>query len=94
MAGVLAGVFQGGLGLADAVRQPRAVPLGEPNLVVPEPGVDAATREALARRGHGLTEPFGIGRVNAIHCVEGLRNRPDTCVAVTDGRGFGLAAGG
>jgi len=94
MAGVLAGLFQGGLGLAEAVRQPRAVPLGEPNLVVPEPEVDAATREALARRGHSLTEPYGIGRINAIHCAEGLRNRPDTCVAVSDGRGFGLAVGG
>lgn len=94
MAAVLADVFQSGQGLGEAIARPRAVHMGDPPVVVPEPSVDDASRAALEQAGHSLTEPFDLGRVNGIHCAEGLRNRPDTCVAVTDGRGFGLAVGG
>jgi gamma-glutamyltranspeptidase/glutathione hydrolase len=94
MAGVLAAVFDDGTSLRDAVAAPRIAHFGAPNVVVPEPDIPDDVRDALAGLGHTLTEPYELGRVNAIHCSEGLRNRPDTCTAVTDGRGFGLAVGG
>lgn len=94
MAQVLAGVLDDGATLAEAIAEPRVLHFGNPNVVVPEPGLPEAVRDGLAERGHDLTEPYELGRVNAIHCAEGLRNRPDTCAAVTDRRGYGLAVGG
>ena len=42
--------------------------------------------EALAERGHVVEGVSEIGRVLAIHCPDGLRNAPDSCMAVTDPR--------
>ena len=94
MAQVLADVFDGGVALDDAIRAPRLVNLGNPNLVVPEPDLPDSVVADLQRRGHHLSAPFGLGRVDAIYCSDGLRSRPDTCAAVTDRRGYGMAVGG
>ena len=49
---------------------------------------------ALATRGHSVSMVNSLGRVNAIHCPPGYPVDPEKtlCWAVSDPRGFGLAA--
>ncbi|MGH6717723.1 MAG: gamma-glutamyltransferase, partial [Alphaproteobacteria bacterium] len=94
MAQVLADVFGGEVSVGDAIRAPRLIHLGSPDIVVPEPELADSVKAELAGRGHHLSEPFTLGRVNAISCPEGLRTRPDSCRAITDRRGYGMAVGG
>ncbi len=65
--------------LQGVIAEPRVIPAGAATYV--EPGLTlpaAETREQL-------------GRVSAIACPGGLPNRPQTCTAVADPRGAGLA---
>ncbi len=94
MAQVLADVFDAEVPLGDAIGASRAVHLGNPDFVVPEPDLPDPVKAALAGFGHHLSAPFTLGRVNAISCPEGLRTRPESCRAVTDRRGNGMAVGG
>ncbi len=58
-----------------------------------EAGVQARPA-GLAERGYQLLPVPVIGRVNAMHCPDGLRDGPNKCVFRPDRRGFGLATGG
>ncbi len=78
--------------LESAIKAPRIHHGGFPDVVLLEPRVNGAVRDALTRRGHALREVPAIGRVNAFHCSDGLRNHGETCEVAHDPRGFGLAA--
>ena len=82
MAQALTDVLDDGLSLDDAVRRVRVHHPGLPHVVL----VEGEAGEALAQRGHAVEVVAEIGRVLAIHCPDGLRNAPGSCVAVTDPR--------
>ena len=82
MAQILTDVLDDGLSLDDAVGRPRVHHRGLPHVVFAE----GEAGEALAERGHVVEGVSEIGRVLAIHCPDGLRNAPDSCMAVTDPR--------
>jgi gamma-glutamyltranspeptidase / glutathione hydrolase len=65
----------------------------DPRFVYAEPGASVQSLQALIDRGRNAVTTESPGRVNAIACPEGLRTNQNTCVAATDPRGFGLAAG-
>ena len=80
--------------LGAALAAPRLHHGGAPDGLTVEPALDAAARSALAKRGHRAVEVAAIGRVNAIHCPDGLPRAPESCRYASDPRGFGIAAGG
>ena len=82
MAGTVIDVLDRGLSLDDAVGRPRVHHPGLPHLVFAE----GKAGEALAERGHVVEGVSGIGRLLAIHCPNGLRNAPASCVARVDPR--------
>ncbi len=82
MAQVLMDVLDNSLSLDDAVRRLRVHHPGLPHVVFAE----GEAAEALAERGHMVERVAEIGRVLAIHCPDGLRNAPGSCVAVADPR--------
>ena len=82
MAQALTDVLDEGVSLDDAVRRVRVHHPGLPHVVFAE----GEAGEALAQRGHAVEAVADIGRVLAIHCPDGLRNAPNSCVAVTDPR--------
>ena len=82
MAQALTDVLDEGVSLDDAVRRVRVHHPGLPHVVFAE----GEAGEALAQRGHAVEAVAEIGRVLAIHCPDGLRNAPNSCVAVTDPR--------
>ncbi len=86
MAQVLADILDDSLPLADAVRRSRVHHPGLPHVVLVEGAREDEAGEALAQRGHAVQRVDDIGRVVAIHCPDGLRNAPESCVAVTDPR--------
>lgn len=86
MAQVVTDVLDGSLSLDDAVRRPRVHHPGFPHVALAEGTPEDEAGEALATRGHTVEGSAEIGRVLAIHCPDGLRNAPDSCVAVTDPR--------
>ncbi|MGY9054075.1 MAG: gamma-glutamyltransferase [Alphaproteobacteria bacterium] len=69
--------------LTAQIQAPRAAPSSQGGFVT-ESGASVAggTTRTVAR----------LGRVNGVHCVQGLPNFPNTCQAVSDPRGHGLAA--
>lgn len=86
MAQVLMDVLDDSLSPDDAVRRPRVHHPGLPHVVLAEGAAEDEAGEALATRGHAVERVVEIGRVLAIHCPDGLRNAPTSCVAVTDPR--------
>lgn len=64
---------------------------GNPDIVYYEQGYDEAAIEALIKKGHRVAATPSLGKVNAVGCLQGLPFDPDSCEAVTDPRGFGLA---
>lgn len=79
--------------LDEAMRHAR-IHVGDGKTVYIESAADAATREALARRGHELMTVPKLGRVNAIYCPSGYPTEATRilCWAETDPRGFGFVA--
>ncbi len=59
--------------------------------VLVESGLPAGERAALAAQGLQTVPVDRLGRVNTLHCPQGLRRDPDDCEVVTDPRGWGLA---
>jgi len=94
LASVMRGLLLDGLPLREAMSAPRLHHGGIPDIVLIEPDFGAVLRDSLSQRGHQLAKVLEIGRVNAIHCPGGSPRSPETCVFVTDRRGFGLASGG
>jgi gamma-glutamyltranspeptidase/glutathione hydrolase len=59
-----------------------------------EADLDPKLADALRRQGIALAPAMKLGRVNTIHCSDGMPRSPDTCRYAVDPRGFGYAAGG
>ncbi len=78
--------------LQDAMVTKRVLGGGDPDVVYFEHLLPASELAALSQRGHQLVQIFSAGKVNAISCPGSIPAAPETCVAVTDPRGFGLAA--
>lgn len=84
------GVLVGQLALDRALDIARAAPLPDGRVGVDGPGLVPV----LAARGYGATETAGgVGRVQAIYCVDGATEKPETCRIETDRRGAGFATG-
>ncbi len=82
--------LQGREALARAIDAPRMAV--RPDGTIAVDGVGLIAR--LAPRGYRASEaPGGVGRVQAIHCPDGLAASGDTCRIETDRRGAGLAVG-
>jgi gamma-glutamyltranspeptidase/glutathione hydrolase len=81
----------GGRDLRETMALPRVHHGGAPDVVWYEPGVNGAALDGLRRRGHHVRSIIALGRANAFHCPNGLRDNPDSCVVANDPRGFGLA---
>lgn len=78
--------------LDEALALPRVHHGGAPDEVLYETRLDAASVDALRRRGHALRAVPALGHVNAFHCPQGLHANPDTCRVGHDPRGFSLAS--
>ncbi|NQU55995.1 MAG: gamma-glutamyltransferase [Rhodospirillales bacterium] len=78
-------------GLEGAMLAKRLHNSGNPDIVYYEQGYDEAAIEALIAKGHRVAATPSLGRVNAVGCIQGLPFDPNSCEAVTDPRGYGLA---
>lgn len=78
--------------LTEALRAPRLVNPGEPDIVYLEPG-NAEVANDLRNRGNTVEELGPLGTVNAVLCAKGLRSQNTSCQIDFDPRGFGLALG-
>ena len=81
---VLLELLDGERPLGAALAAPRLHRGGAPGGLTVEPALDAAARSALAERGHRAVEVAAIGRVNAIHCPDGLPRSPESCRYASD----------
>jgi gamma-glutamyltranspeptidase/glutathione hydrolase len=79
-------------GLEKAMLAKRLHHSGNPDIVYFEQGYDEAEIQALIDKGHRVAATPSLGRVNAVGCLQGLTYDSNSCEAVSDPRGFGLAA--
>ena len=90
----LVGLSLEDLNVRDQLDQSRILHLGQPDVTLVEPGIDASVSKSLRAREHILREvPLLQGRVNAIHCPNGIPNGQSSCQFISDRRSFGLALG-
>ena len=91
--GVAAASVMGGKRLDKQIGRPRVHHAGG-GVAYLESRADDDALAALTGRGHSVSRVKSLGRVNAIHCPPGYPVEPDKtlCWAVSDPRGFGLAA--
>jgi gamma-glutamyltranspeptidase/glutathione hydrolase len=90
LAQVALGVLADQSALERAIDAPRAAPLPDGRIGIDGSGLAAA----LAARGYrSIERAGGIGRVQAVHCPEGLVEAPAGCRIETDRRGAGFATG-
>ena len=80
--------------LSQAIAAPRLFHPGVPDQLYYEPELDRAALGALWERGHVYRPQPGLGRVNALRCLDGIVRGRETCAFAADPRGFGLALGG
>ena len=78
--------------LAEASAAARMHGGSDPELLYAEPRASGRGIRALAGRDYQEIDIARLGRVNAIACPAGLQSSPERCAAVSDPRGFGLAA--
>jgi hypothetical protein len=90
LAQVALGVLADQSALERAIDAPRAAPLPDGRIGIDGSGLAAA----LTARGYrSIERAGGIGRVQAVHCPEGLVEAPAGCRIETDRRGAGFATG-
>lgn len=77
--------------LTDAMASGRIAALPELDQLLVEERIGSAGIAALRQRGHVPVTTSALGQVNAIFCTKGVPNSPESCLAATDPRGFGLA---
>jgi gamma-glutamyltranspeptidase/glutathione hydrolase len=77
--------------LNEAIDRARLAHLGTPDAVLIEEG---GSYRGLTARGHPTQGVAALGRVNAIHCPDGLTDGPAQCRIRADRRGSGIVAGG
>ncbi len=87
------GALAAGQPLGQAIAAPRLFRAGPDAVVLYEPDTDAETIHAIGADTRGA-EVRALGRVNAIHCADGLPEEPESCAFRSDGRGYGLASRG
>jgi len=75
----------------DAVAAPRAHTTGAPDIAWLEDGFPAEGVARLRSLGHTVQPVRELGRVNVLHCPQGLP-REAFCIFVPESRGHGLAA--
>ena len=92
MMNVIVELLVEGKSLEAAMAAKRVHHSGVPDLVYYEKGLDEAVLQTLTARGHRIAATPVLGKVNAIHCPDGIPPEPGTCSVRTDPRGFGLAA--
>ena len=78
--------------LVEAVAAKRAHGDAAAGAVYAEPGIGAAALEPVLRGGAKFITRAALGRVNAIHCPEGIQRKFALCQYRPDPRGFGFAA--
>ena len=92
LAAVLLAVIDGELPLDKAVLKPRIQFDETSGRLAVESSVDPAARSGLKERGHRVVEVPVIGRVNAIHCPDGVSRDPQSCRTASDRRRYGVTA--
>lgn len=92
LVGVAARAVLGGESLSEAISAKRAVGGAAPGVVYYEGGAGSEAEAALAGLGTRRVATTALGRVNAVYCPDGIPPNPETCVARSDPRGFGLTA--
>ena len=92
LATVLLAVIDGGRPLGEAVTSPRVYDAGTADGVTVEPWLDDDARAELKARGHRVVEVPAIGRVNAIHCPDGVSRKATSCRDRSDGRRASIAS--
>jgi gamma-glutamyltranspeptidase/glutathione hydrolase len=80
--------------LAVAMAAKRVHGGSQPDRVFIEQGAPASVMDTLRARGYRVTTTPRLGSVNAIACTAGIPPNPQSCSAVSDPRGFGLAVTG
>ena len=78
-------------GLEQAMQAKRLHHGGAPDIIYYEQGYDETVIESLIGKGHRVAATPSLGRVNAVGCIQGLPFDPNSCEAVTDPRGYGMA---
>ena len=92
LAAVLLAVIDGELPLDKAVLKPRVHFDEASGRLAVESSIDPAARSGLEERGHRVVEVPVIGRVNAIHCPDGVSRDPQSCRTASDRRRYGVTA--
>jgi gamma-glutamyltranspeptidase/glutathione hydrolase len=83
-----------GMDMAEAIAEPR-ISFAEPDQLLVDPMLPAETREALAARGHRVTEhEGGLGNGHGLTIACDRAGQPQWFTGAADPRGQGLAAGG
>ena len=93
LAAMLLAVIDGGRSLDEAVVAPRVHHDGASDRLFVEPATAAAVRAELDSTGHRVIEVPVLGRVNAIHCPEGVSRDPRSCRTVSDRRRYVVSPG-
>ena len=88
LAAVLLAVLDDERPLDEAVLEPRVHYDGVSDRLDVEPPIGSAVRAELEARGHRVVEVSAIGRVNAIHCPDGVSRDPRSCHTASDRRRF------
>ena len=91
LATVLLAVIDGEQQLGEAVTSPRVHDDGAADGVAVEPWLDDDARAELEASGHRVVEVPVIGRVNAIHCPDGVSRKATSCRDRSDGRRASIA---
>jgi Gamma-glutamyltransferase len=76
--------------LAEAMAHGRIMALPETDRVLVEHRLGSAETSAIQQGGLVPQATDSLGEVNAVSCPKGVPNRPDSCLAAADPRGFGL----
>ncbi len=92
MVQVAAETLLAGVPLREALATKRVIGGGDPDVVYFEQLLPGTDLQNLSQRGHQLVQILSAGKVNAISCPGTIPEQPESCVAATDPRGFGLAA--
>jgi gamma-glutamyltranspeptidase/glutathione hydrolase len=89
--GVAARVLLANQPLNVAMRAPRVHHGGSPDITYVEPEAAREDVQQLVGRGHTMATTPTLGLVNAISCPGGMPREKNTCAAMSDPRGYGIA---
>ncbi|WP_167730397.1 gamma-glutamyltransferase [Terasakiella sp. SH-1] len=93
LVGVASRIIMGGQSPENTIKAARTHHGGAPDVLYHEKGVSADVLRQLQSMGYKTSAVQGLGIVNGIACAEGLHAHPESCRALNDPRGYGLAVG-